>query len=146
VELTKDDFRLNFIKTTKPTVMKKHPLLLVLFIASLTVQAQTYNQGLHFIYLTTDSMEIYYKKNDHIMKQRSYKINSNLTSSKLSYSNNNFTSSTVISEFVNDTSISIYRWAIADRIEHKADSLKNIISSGSVEKYSDLLDSMTYQA
>ena len=69
-------------------------------------------------------MEVYYKKNDHIVKQKSYKINNTTTSSKLSYSNDNFATTTVISDFVNDTSISIYRWAIADKIEQKADSIK----------------------
>jgi len=124
--------------------MKKLPLFFVFIIVQLTLESQTYNAGFHFIYLTTDSMEAYYKKNDNIIKQKSYKINNNTTSSKLSYSNDNFATGTLILDFFNDTSISIYRWAIADKIEQKADSLKSIISSGNVEKYSELLDSMTY--
>ena len=125
--------------------MKKNLLFLLISLAgSFGAESQTYNQGLHFIYLTTDSMEVYYKRNDDIVKQRSYKISNKVTSTKLSYSNNNFSSSVVINEFLNDTSINIYRWAIADRIKDKADSLKSIISSGVVEKYSELVDSMAF--
>lgn len=43
-----------------------------------------------------------------------------------------------------DTSISIFRWAIADKIKQRADNLKNVISSTNVTKYSGLTDSMAY--
>lgn len=124
--------------------MKRITLFCCFFLSSLLVFAQTYNQGLHFTYITTDSMEVYYKENSNIVKQRSYKINNTTTSTKLWYSSNDFVSSTLINEFVNDTSISIYRWAIADKIEVKADSLKGLFNSQTVAKYSSLLDSMSF--
>ena len=137
--------KLTLDRTVKLQIMKKYQFFLLVFVlAPFGSRSQSYNQGLHFIYITTDSMEVYYKKNDHIVKQKSYKINNTTTSSKLSYSNDNFASNIVISEFVNDTSISIYKWAIADKIEQKADSIKNIISNSTAAKYSELLDSMTY--
>jgi hypothetical protein len=96
--------------------MKKYKLSFILLLAYITGYSQTYNQGLNLIYLTTDSVEAYYKENSNIVKYRAYKINSTTTSSKLWFSDNDFSSSILINDFTYDTSINIFRWAIADKM------------------------------